>query len=85
MIRGRRTFTVKGACPRHGEDVNQTLENATFSEARSHKWDCPHEEDGNQSVQAVEILDLKTHKVVWQRPFTAHRIDNVEHRDCKFD
>jgi len=36
MIRGRRTFAVKGVCPRHGEDVNQTLENATFSKARSH-------------------------------------------------
>jgi len=85
MIRGRRTFTVKGVCPSHGEDVSQTLDAATFSEARLHRWDCPHEEDGNQSVQVVEILDVKTHKVVWQRPSTVHRIGRVEHRDCGFD
>ena len=85
MISGRRTFIVKGSCPCHGEDVAQTLENYTFTEARSHTWDCPHEEDGNQSVQVVEILDLKTRKVIWQRPFSTHTIGGVEHRDYKFD
>ena len=77
MIRGRRTFTVKGACPRHGEDVDQTLENYTFSEARSHTWDCPHEEDGNQSVQVIEMLDVKTRKVVWQHPFSIQTIGSL--------
>jgi hypothetical protein len=85
MITGKRTFVVKGACPIHGQDVSQTLEGATFSEARSHRWDCPHEKDGNQSVQVVEILDVKTHKVVWQRPFTSHRTGAVEHQDYRFD
>jgi hypothetical protein len=85
IVKGRRTFEVKGACPHHGEDTVQILKDYTFSEARIYTWDCPHEDDGNKSVQVIEILDTKTHQVIWERPFIVRKIGEIEHRYYKFD
>jgi hypothetical protein len=85
MVRGRRDLIVRGACPRHGEDVSQTLEKCTFTEARSYIWDCPHEEEGNESVQVIEIVDAKTGNVEWSRPFKKCNVGGIPHIDYDFD
>ena len=85
MISGRKTLEVMGSCTEHGDDVRLTLENSTFTEARSHTWDCPHEDDGNNSVQVVEIWDTETRQVAWTRPYKLDNVGGVEHRDYEFD
>lgn len=85
MPRGRRSFKVRGACHRHGEDVEQILENYTFTEAKLYTWDCPHCEKNNQAVQVTEIVDSETNEIVWRRPYTTCTIGGVEHRHYKFD
>jgi len=84
-MKGRRDLRVSGFCPEHGEDVTRVLPNSTFTEARRCTWDCPHEEDGNQSVQVIEIVDVATREVVWKRPARLHVSDGLEHYDYKFD
>ena len=86
MSKGRRTYRVKGACPIHGEDVEQTLENYTFTEAKHYVWDCPScWEEGNQSVQVIEIIDLNTREVIWRRPMKLCTKGGIKHYDYEFD
>ena len=86
MSKGRQTYRVKGACPIHGEDVEQTLENATFTEARQYVWDCPNcWEENNQSVQVVEIIDSNTGEVAWKRRSKLCKEGGIEHYDYEFD
>jgi len=85
MPKGRRTYEVKGECPVHGKDVKQTLECSTFTEARFYTWECPHCEDGNQSVQVVEIIDSETSEVVWKRPSRTCMEGGIKHYHYEFD
>jgi hypothetical protein len=62
---GRKNYQVRLACPIHGEDVKQTLTNATYTEAKEYTAKCPHCPEGNQSCVVIESVDLDTGKVVW--------------------
>ena len=85
MTSMRKTFIVRGACPRHGEDAARTLDKYTFTKARLHTWDCPHEEEGNQAVQVIEIVDAASGKVEWARPSKKCKTGGIAHTDYDFD